>query len=83
MSNLLTALLVFVGLLLAAAGLGRRGGKNKAETEAAVERATENAAAAEKRNEVLKNAIDVQQDIARQPDSSVRERLRRWQRPSN
>lgn len=81
MQTLLTGLVVVVGLVLAAFGLGRTRGKSTAETKAAAERATVRAEEAEKHVEVLKNAVDVQQDINRLPDSAVSERLReRWRR---
>jgi len=81
MQTLLTGLVVVVGLVLAAFGLGRSRGKNAAETTAAAERASLQAEESEKHIEVLQNAIDVQQDINGLPDAAVSERLReRWRR---
>ena len=81
MQTLLTGLVVVVGLVLAAFGLGRSRGKNAAETTAAAERASLQAEESEKHIEVLQNAIDVQQDINGMPDAAVSERLReRWRR---
>lgn len=81
MQTLLTGLVVVVGLVLAAFGLGRSRGKNVAETSAAAERASVQAEKSEKHIEVLKNAVDVQQDINSLPNAAVSERLRqRWRR---
>jgi len=81
MQTLFTVLTVIAGLVVAAFGLGRNRGKNVAETTAATERASEKAKASEKHIEVLKNAVDVQQGVDRQPDAAVSERLReRWRR---
>lgn len=81
MQTLLTVLAVIVGLVVAAFGLGRSRGKNSAENIAAAERASEQAEASTKHIEVLKNAVDVQQDINSLPDAAVSERLReRWRR---
>ncbi|MDF9911888.1 hypothetical protein ACT2VT_000157 [Pantoea agglomerans] len=84
MQTLLTALVVVVGLLVTAFGLGRGRGKNAAESRAVAERASIEAEALEKHIEVLKNAVDVQQDINNLPDAAVSERLReRWRRESD
>ncbi|MFK3934031.1 hypothetical protein ACI2JB_10585 [Pantoea agglomerans] len=81
MQAILTGLVVVVGLVLAAFGLGRSRGKNAAETTAEAERASVQAEESEKHIEVLKNAVDVQQDINTLPDAAVSERLReRWRR---
>lgn len=84
MQTLLTLLFVIAGLVVAAFGLGRSRGKKAAETSAAAERASVQAEKSEKHIEVLKNAVDVQQDINSLPDAAVSERLReRWQREGN
>ncbi|WNK65725.1 hypothetical protein RM156_12625 [Pantoea agglomerans] len=81
MQTLLTVLAVIAGLVLAAFGLGRTRGKSAAETKAAAERASVQAEASEKHIEVLRNAVDVQQDITSQSDAAVSERLRqKWRR---
>jgi len=81
MQTLLNVLAVIACLVAAAFGLGRSRGKNSAENTAAAERASEQAQALEKHIEVLKNAVDVQQDLNSQPDAAVSERLReRWRR---
>lgn len=81
MQTLLTVLAVIAGLVVAAFGLGRSRGKKAAETTASAERASEQAEASAKHIEVLKNAVDVQQDINSLPDVAVSERLReRWRR---
>lgn len=81
MQTILTVLAVIAGLVVAAFGLGRSRGKNAAETTAASEQASEQAEALTKHIEVLKNAVDVQQEINSQPDVAVSERLReRWRR---
>ncbi|UJL38422.1 hypothetical protein [Pantoea agglomerans] len=81
MQTLLTVLAVIAGLVVAAFGLGRSNGKKAAETSASIERASIQAEESEKHIEVLKNAVDVQQDISSQTDAAVSERLReRWRR---
>ena len=81
MQTLITLLAIIAGLVVAAFGLGRRRGKNSAENIAAAERASVQAKDSEKHIEVLKNAVDVQQDISSLPDAAVSERLReRWRR---
>lgn len=81
MQTLLTVLAVIAGLVVAAFELGRNRGKNAAEITAADERASVQTEESEKRTEVLKNAVDVQQDISSLPDAAVSERLReRWRR---
>lgn len=84
MQTLFTVLAVIVGLVVAAFSLGRSRGKNAAESKAAAEHASVQAEASEKHIEVLKNAVDVQQDINSLPDAAVSERLReRWRRQPN
>lgn len=81
MQTLLTVLAVIAGLVVAAFRLGLNRGKNAAETTEAAERASVQAKDSEKHIEVLKNAVDVQQDISSLPDAAVSERLReRWRR---
>lgn len=81
MQTLLTVMAIFAGLVVAAFGLGRTRGKSTAEAKAAAERATAQAKESEKHVEVLKNAVDTQQDINRLPDAGVSERLRQhWRR---
>lgn len=81
MQTLFTVLAVIAGLVVAAFGLGRSTGKKTAETTAAAERVSVQAEESEKHVEVLKNAVDVQQDINNLPDAAVSERLReRWRR---
>ena len=81
MQTLLTVLAVIAGLVVAAFGLGRSRGKKAAETTASAERASVQAEESEKHVEVLKNAVEVQQNINGQPDAPVSERLReRWRR---
>lgn len=81
MQTVLTVLAVIAGLVVAAFGLGRSRGKKAAETTAAAERASVKAEESEKHIEVLKNAVDVQQDINTRPATAVSERLReRWRR---
>ncbi|MGJ0478649.1 hypothetical protein [Pantoea agglomerans] len=84
MQTVLTVLAVIASLVVAAFALGRSRGKNSAENIAAAERASEQAEASAKHIEVLKNAVDVQQDINTLPDAAVSERLRqRWRRESD
>ncbi|WP_397322268.1 hypothetical protein [Pantoea agglomerans] len=81
MQTLLTVLAVIASLVVAAFGLGRSSGKKAAKTKASAERASEQAELADKHIEVLKNAVEVQQDINSQPVTAVSERLReRWRR---
>lgn len=81
MQTLLTVLAVIAGLVVAAFGLGRSRGKKAAETTASAERASVQAEESEKHVEVLKNAVEVQQNINGQPDAAVSERLwERWRR---
>lgn len=81
MQTLITGLVVIFGLVLASFGLGRSRGKNAAEIKAEAARVSEQAEESEKHIEVLKNAVDVQQDVNKQPDSAVAERLRqKWLR---
>lgn len=84
MQTVLTVLTVIAGLVVAAFGLGRSRGKKAAETTAAAERASVKTEESEKHIEVLKNAVDVQQDINSLPDAALSERLReRWRREGN
>lgn len=79
MQTLLTVLAVIAGLVVAAFGLGRSSGKKAVETKASAERASVQSEESEKHVEVLKKAVDIQQDISSQPDAAVSERLReRW-----
>lgn len=81
MQTLLTVLAIIAGLVVAAFGLGRSRGKKAAETTASAERASVQAEESEKHVEVLKNAVEVQQNINGQPDAAVSKRLReRWRR---
>ncbi len=81
MQTLLTVLAVIAGLVVAAFSLGRSRGKNAAESTAAAERASVQAEESEKHIGVLKNAVNIQQDINSLPDAAVSERLReRWRR---
>lgn len=84
MQALFTVLAVIAGLVVTAFGLGRNRGKNAAETTATVERASVQAEASEKNIKVLKNAVDINQDVSSQPDTYVSERLRqKWRRESH
>lgn len=84
MQTLFTVLAVIAGLVVVAFGLGRNRGKKAAETTASDEQASVQAEESEKNIEVLKNAVDVQQDINSLPDAAVSERLReRWRRQRN
>ncbi|WP_411555770.1 hypothetical protein ACLIN0_11875 [Pantoea agglomerans] len=81
MQTLFTVLAVIAGLVVAAFGLGRNRGQKAAENIAVAERASEQAEASTKHIEVLKNAVEVQQNISSQSDAAVSERLReRWRR---
>lgn len=81
MQTLITVLAIIASLVVAAFGLGRSRGKNSAKIIAAAEQASEQAEALTKHIEVLKHAVDVQQDINSLPDAAVSERLReRWRR---
>lgn len=75
METIIGGLVVIIGALAAAFGIGRAKGKSAAEADATAERNAECTAASEKRKEVLKNAIDVQQNVARQSDSDVDRQL--------
>lgn len=81
MQTLLTVLAIIAGLVVSAFGLGRSRGKKATESTAAAERASVQAEESEKHVEVLKNAVEVQQNINGQPDATVSVRLReRWRR---
>lgn len=81
MQTLLTVLAVIAGLVVAAFKLGRSRGKKAAETTASAELASVQAEESKKHVEVLKNAVEVQQNINGQSDAAVSERLReRWRR---
>ena len=75
--GLATALLAIVA---GAFGLGHSRGTSKAEAKAIQQRTEENAAAtvaaAERKAEVVKGAIDVQQTVSHMPDDDVDRELR-------
>lgn len=77
---------VILGVISAAFGLGHVRGTNKAEAKADQQRTEEKAAAmkasAERCVEVIKEARNVQQTISRMPDDDVNRELREsWKRP--
>ena len=69
---------VILGAIAGAFGIGR--GTSKAEAKADLQRTEENAAAtvaaAERKAEVVKGAIDVQQTVSHMPDNNVDRELR-------
>lgn len=71
---------VLLGLIAGAFGLGHARGTSKAEAKAEQQRTEENAAAtvaaAERRAEVTKGASDVQQTVSHMPDDDVDRELR-------
>ena len=75
--GLATALLAVIA---GAFGLGHARGTNKAEAKADQQRTEDNAAAtvaaAERKAEVVKGAIDVQQTVSHMPDDDVDRELR-------
>ena len=77
---------VLLGLIAGAFGLGHARGINKAEAKADQQRTEENAAttvaAAERRADATKGASDVQEDVKRMGDDDVDRELReRFARP--
>lgn len=74
------ALVVIIGAIAAAFGIGHARGTSKAEAKAEQLRTEENAAAtvaaAERRAEVTKEASDVQQTVSHMPDDYVDRELR-------
>ena len=78
---------VLLGLIAGAFGLGHARGTSKAEAKASQQRTEENAAAsiaaAERKAEVTKGASDVQEDVKRMGDDDVDRELReQFTRPS-
>ncbi len=79
---------VILGAIAAAFGIGHARGTSKAESKAEQQRTEENAAAivatAERRAEVTKGASDVQEDVKRMGDDDVDRELReRFTRPGS
>ncbi|HDT1716135.1 hypothetical protein NOM74_20255 [Klebsiella quasipneumoniae] len=79
---------VILGAIAGAFGIGHARGTSKAETKADKQRTEENAAAtvaaAERRAEVTKGASDVQEDVKRMGDDDVDRELReRFTRPGS
>ncbi|MTF08759.1 hypothetical protein FVB40_06760 [Raoultella ornithinolytica] len=79
---------VLLGLIAGAFGLGHARGTSKAESKAEQQRTAENAAAtvaaAERRAEVTKGASDVQQTVSHMPDDDVDRELReKFTRPGS
>ena len=80
------AVVVIIGAIAAAFGIGHARGTSKAESKAEQQRTEETAAAtvaaAERRAEVTKGASDVQEDVKRMGDDDVDRELReRFTRP--
>jgi hypothetical protein len=71
---------VLLGLIAGAFGLGHARGTSKAEAKASQQRTEENAAAsvaaAERKAEVTKEASNVQQTVSHMPDDDVDRELR-------
>lgn len=71
---------VILGAIAAAFGIGHARGTSKAESKAEQQRSEENAAAivaaAERKAEVVKGASDVQEDVKRMGDDDVDRELR-------
>lgn len=71
---------VILGAIAGAFGIGHARGTSKAEAKADLLRTEENAAAtvaaAERKAEVVKGAIDVQQTVSHMPDNNVDRELR-------
>ncbi|HBT5764230.1 TPA: hypothetical protein MNA31_000826 [Klebsiella pneumoniae] len=71
---------VILGAIAGAFGIGHARGTRKAEAKADLQRTEENAAAtvaaAERKAEVVKGAIDVQQTVSHMPDNNVDRELR-------
>ncbi|WP_155000097.1 hypothetical protein [Klebsiella grimontii] len=79
---------VLLGLIAGAFGLGHARGTSKAEAKAEQQRTEENAAAtvaaAERRADATKGASDVQEDVKRMGDDDVDRELReKFTRPGN
>ena len=79
---------VILGAIAGAFGIGHARGTSKAEAKAELQRTEENAAAtvaaAERRAEVTKGASDVQEDVKRMGDDDVDRELRqRFTRPGS
>ncbi|ATM41613.1 hypothetical protein [Klebsiella pneumoniae] len=79
---------VIVGAIAGAFGIGHARGTSKAEAKADQQRTAENAAAtvaaAERRAEVTKGASDVQQTVSHMPDDDVDRELReKFTRPGS
>ena len=79
---------VILGAIAAAFGIGHVRGTSKAEAKADQQRTEENAAAtvaaAERKAEVVKEASDVQEDVKRMGDDDVDRELReRFTRPGS
>ncbi|MGG7791222.1 hypothetical protein PGN54_06325 [Klebsiella aerogenes] len=73
-------IVVILGAIVAAFGLGHARGTNKAEAKAEQQRAEENAtasiAAAERKEEATREASNVQQTVSHMPDDDVDRELR-------
>lgn len=68
---------VILGAIAGTFGIGHARGTSKAEAKADLQRTEENAvAAAERKAEVVKGAIDVQQTVSHMPDNNVDRELR-------
>ena len=79
---------VILGVIAGAFGVGHARGTSKAESKAKQQRTEENAAAtvaaAERRAEVTKGASDVQQTVSYMPDDDVDRELReKFTRPGS
>lgn len=79
---------VILGAIAAAFGIGHARGTSKAESKAEQQRSEDNAAAivvaAERKAEVVKGASDVQEDVKRMGDDDVDRELReRFTRPGS
>lgn len=76
---------VILGAIAAAFGIGHARGTSKAESKAEQQRTEENAAAtAERKAEVMKGASDVQQTVSHMPDDDVDRELReKFTRPGS
>ena len=84
---ILAAIGLAIMLVLGAFGLGSMRGREKAEAKADKQRTDDNSAAtkaaAERRVEVTKEAINVQQTVSHMPDDDVDRELRgNWTRKS-
>ncbi|HED2523877.1 TPA: hypothetical protein R4Y92_002634 [Klebsiella aerogenes] len=73
-------IVVILGVIAAAFGLGHARGTNKAEAKAEQQRAEENATAsvavAERKEEATREASNVQQTVSHMPDDDVDRELR-------